>query len=140
MNTSERLKYIRQKTGLSQVKFACFLDEKLSRINSIEAGKQVKFPYDLAEKILKKMPDEQYSFKWIATGEGEPFVKSPLSPEEEPFLNRGKALVKTISENITDTELELLSECLKSKKELTFLALKKLLQDEKAIKTFLLEN
>lgn len=135
MKTSERLKYIRQRTGLSQGKFAKLLEEKLSRINSIEAGKQAKFPYDLAEKILKNFPEQNYSFKWLTTGAGEPSLREitwsyPYTKEE----------LNTLSRMATDKELELLIKCLSEKKELTIMLLKKLQKEEKSVKIFLLKE
>lgn len=136
MNTSERLKYIRQRTGLSQEKFANLLEEKLSRINSIEAGKQSKFPYDLAEKILKSLPDEYYNFKWITTGKGDPFLKEVPSR----LLRKAEKIAYNLLNKVTETEFDLLIKCLSEKKELTIMFLKKLQEDEKAIKIFLLKN
>jgi len=140
MNTAERLKYIRRKTGLSQQKFAELIEEKLSRVNSIESGKQAKFPYDIAEKILNKFKDENYSFKWITTGEGEPSVKQELSPEEKEHLEKAEKIIDKLFHNITDSEFDLVAECLIANKEITIMLLKKLKSDENAVKKFLLEG
>ena len=139
METGERLKYIRGKTGFSQQKFAEFIDEKFSRINSIESGKHVKFPYDLAEKIMKKFPDEHYNFKWITTGEGDISLKKTISPEEREHLEKAERIVDRLIHNITDAEIDLVTDCLVEKKELTIMLLKKLKSDEKAVKRFLLD-
>jgi len=139
MNSSQRLKFIRNQTGLSQQKFASLLGEKPSRVNSIESGKQVKFPYDLAEKIIEAFPEKQYCFKWITTGEGEPSEREALSPEEKTHLEKAEKIVDRILKNITDAELDLVTECLVMKKELTVLLLKRLKSDEKAVKKFLLD-
>ncbi len=139
MSPAERLKYIRKQTGLSQQKFAALLGEKPSRINSIESGKQVNFPYSLAEKILEAFPENLYSFKWITTGEGEPREKQSLSPEEKKHLEKAEKIIDRLLNNITDAELDLVAECLIEHKELTVLLLKKLKSDEKAVKRFLLE-
>ncbi len=136
MNTSERLKYIRQRAGLSQEKLANLLKEKLSRINSIESGKQAKFPYDLAEKILKALPEEHYNFKWLTTGEGKPFLKKiPLKVTE-----KAEKIADKLINKVTDAEFNLLINCLNENKELTIMFLKKLKIDEKSIKSFLLNN
>ena len=140
MNISERLKYIRQKTGLSQKKFADLLDEKLSRINSIETGKQIKFPYDLAEKILIKIPEQYYNFKWITTGKGEPHLEKTLSIKDKILQDKAKEIAEKLSDNTTDTEFNLIIDCLKEKKELTIMLLKKLQEHEKVVKRFLLDN
>lgn len=137
MNTAERLKYIRKQTGLSQKRFAEILEEKFTRINSIESGKQVNFPYKLAKKILDKFRDKNYNFQWLTTGEGEPctiLVRSRETGQEKA----GKIMDKLIY-NITDTEFNLVAESLEEKKELTLMLLKKLKSDEKAVKRFLLE-
>lgn len=139
MNSAERLKYIRNQTGLSQQKFADLLGERASRINSIEAAKQSKFPYDLAEKILDSFPDKNYDFKWITTGEGDPCLKSGLSEQERHHLEKAEEIIDRLINNITDNELDLVVECLVDKKELTLMLLKKLKADEKAVKKFLLE-
>ncbi len=136
MKTSERLKYIRQQTGLSQERFADLLKEKLSRINSIEAGKQAKFPYDLAEKILKTFPEQYYNFKWLTTGEGEPFIKN--IPRK--LIQKAEKIAEKLLSKVTDAEFELLMKCLKENKELTIMFLKKLQNDERSIKSFLLDN
>ncbi len=127
MDASKRLKKIRHKTGLSQEKFAFLLNEKTSRINSIESGKQIKFPYDLAEKILKILPYEHYNFVWITTGSG-----NPIANKDETSMN--------YLDNVTDSEFDLVSYCLKTNKELTIMLLKKLQTDEHSVKKFLLEN
>ncbi|OGI00452.1 MAG: hypothetical protein A2Y25_11930 [Candidatus Melainabacteria bacterium GWF2_37_15] len=140
MNTAKRLKYIRSRTGLSQKEFAALLEEKLSRINSIESGKQAKFPYDIAEKILNKLKDENYNFKWITTGEGNPSLNQILSPEEKEHLERAEKIIDKLFHNITDAEFDLVAECLIANKEITILLLKKLKSDENAVKKFLLES
>lgn len=137
MNSSERLKHIRKQTGLSQKGFAELLGEKPTRINSIESGKQMKFPYDLAEKILEKIPEKNYSFKWVTTGEGEP--TQPITPEERNHLEKAEQIIDRMMLCITEAELDLVSECLVEQKEITILLLKKLKSEPKAVKRFLLE-
>jgi len=116
--------------------FAILLNEKLSRINSIEAGKQLKFPYDLAEKILKTFPDMNYNFKWLTTGEGEPYT----SEFPYKYLKKAEKIAEGLANKVTDLEFNLIIKCLKDKKELTLMLLKKLQTDEKAVKAFLLED
>ena len=140
MNTSQRLKYIRQKTGMSQREFANLLDEKFSRINSIEAGKQIRFPYDLAEKILKNFPGEQYNFQWITTGEGEPYLQEFISPKKQQLLNMAEKIFDKLIKNLTNEEFNLISDCFTNNKELTLMLLKELQNNEKAVKTFLLQD
>lgn len=136
MKTNERLKYIRQQTGFSQKVFADLLGEKESRINSIEAGKQLKFPYDLAEKILKLLPEQRYNFKWITTGEGEPHLKRiPVK-----YLEKAEKIAEKLMKNLTEKEFELLINSLNENKELTIMFLKKLQHDALSIKTFLIKN
>lgn len=140
MNTSQRLKYIRQITGLSQERFAEKLNEKFSRINSIESGKQIKFPYDLAEKILKAFPEKQYSFQWITTGKGEPVLKEVISPEKQRLIEMAEKVFNKFTKNITNEEFNLISDCLSANKELMVMLLKKLQDNEKAVKKFLLSD
>lgn len=139
MKPAERLKFIRKKTDLSQREFAIFLEEKETRINSIESGKHVKFPYDLAEKIIKKFPEENYNFVWLTTGEGSYSLENQLSKEEKDQLEKAEKIVDRLIDTITDAEFDLVTECLINQKELTIMLLKKLKADEKAVKKFLLE-
>jgi transcriptional regulator with XRE-family HTH domain len=140
MNTSERLKYIRQKTGLSQAGFAFALGEKASRINSIESGKQLKFPCDLAEKILNIFPEPDISFKWMITGEEDRTYSKLLFNKIPEFPEMLSDFIYKISETVTDKELNLIFDCLGDKKELTVLLLKKLQKSEHQVKKFLLKN
>ncbi len=127
MTPAERLKQIRKKTGLSQKAFAEMLGVSFNRVNSIESGKQKKIPFDLAHKITEKLPEDDYSFQWIVTGEGEAI------DQKEGSEIKGAELLKLL----TEYELELLYECIETNKEITTLLLKKLKADEAAVKRFL---
>lgn len=134
------MKYIRQRTGLSQAEFAFALGEKTSRINSIESGKQRKIPSDLAENILKIFPEPDISFKWILTGEEDPVYMSNSVNNDIVMPEKLKKFIHKISKQVTDKELDLIFECLGNKKELTLMLLKKLQDSENLVKNFLLQN
>jgi transcriptional regulator with XRE-family HTH domain len=124
MNPSERLKHIRHKTGLSQTEFAFTLGEKASRINSIESGKQLKFPCDLAEKILQIFPEPEITFKWMITGKEDPNSSKFLSDNVIELPDNIRNFINKLSQTVTDGELNLIFDCLDDKKELTVLLLK----------------
>ena len=67
IEAKERLKTIRNHTGLSQQKLANVLDIKVTVINHIENGTQKSFSYDLAYKLNQKYG---YNIHWMMTGEG----------------------------------------------------------------------
>lgn len=140
MTPAQRMKYIRQRTGLSQAEFAFALGEKTSRINSIESGKQRKIPSDLAENILKIFPEPDISFKWILTGEEDPVYMSNSVNNDIVMPEKLKKFIHKISKQVTDKELDLIFECLGNKKELTLMLLKKLQDSENLVKNFLLQN
>jgi transcriptional regulator with XRE-family HTH domain len=139
-NPSERLKYIRQKTGLSQAEFAYALGEKTSRINSIESGKQLKFPCDLAEKILRIFPEPDITFKWMITGEEDSSSLKFMPADIIELPEKLKDFIYKISKTVTDGELNLIFDCLDDKKELTVLLLKKLQKSENQVKKFLFKS
>jgi transcriptional regulator with XRE-family HTH domain len=134
------MKYIRQRTGLSQAEFAFALGEKTSRINSIESGKQRKIPSDLAEKILKIFPEPDITFKWIITGEEDLIYMGNSANNDIVMPENLKKFIHKISKQVTDKELDLIFECLGNKKELTVMLLKKLLDSENQVKKFLFHN
>lgn len=140
MTPAQRMKHIRQRTGLSQAEFAFALGEKTSRINSIESGKQRKIPSDLAEKILKIFPEPDISFKWILTGEEDSVYMSNSLKDDIELPENLKKFIHKISKQVTEKELDLIFECLGNKKELTLLLLKKLQDSENQVKKFLLQN
>jgi len=140
MTPAQRMKHIRQRTGLSQAEFAFALGEKTSRINSIESGKQRKIPSDLAEKILKIFPEPDLSFKWIITGEEDSVYMNNLLKDNIELPENLKKFILKISKQVTEKELDLIFECLGNKKELTLLLLKKLQDSENQVKKFLLQN
>ena len=72
MNIKERIKTVREKTGLSQAKFAESLGLKSFTIKDIEIGKQ-KISVALAEKIRDVYG---VNFEWLLTGKGEIYVKN----------------------------------------------------------------
>lgn len=76
MTPNEKLKEIREKSGLSQAKFAQKFETMAHVIKSIEYGKQKTIPDDLALKL-----EEEYniSFKWWRTSQGEMYTKPTLS-------------------------------------------------------------
>lgn len=78
MNTSERLKFIREKTGLSQSKFADTLEVKASLINHIEGGRQ-----EISVDLAKKMRDRfNINFEWILLGESTTTEEpAPIKPK-----------------------------------------------------------
>lgn len=74
--SSLRLRAIRGETNMSQREFADFLGVKLECIEKVEAGKAcIESPIALA--LEKKL---RLSFKWLMTGEGEPFLPESGQP------------------------------------------------------------
>lgn len=79
MNQAERLKYIRNKVGLSQPKFAESIGESSSKINNIENSRN-----DISLEIAKKVRDKyNVNFTWLLLGEGAPFISNREEPEED---------------------------------------------------------
>lgn len=75
MNQAARLKLIREKTGISQAKFAKSIDTYQEKIADIEIDKQ-KIPIKLAEKIRDIYG---VNFEWLLAGKGEIYVKNQVA-------------------------------------------------------------
>jgi DNA-binding XRE family transcriptional regulator len=87
-NDAERLKLIRNEQGrISQQKLADRLGIASHKIKDIEVGK-TKISTELALLIEANF---HYSFKWILTGDGHPYIKGldPVSGTSEPCAGYG---------------------------------------------------
>ncbi|MEW5821131.1 MAG: helix-turn-helix transcriptional regulator [Cyanobacteriota bacterium] len=70
----ERLKEVREATGLTQEEFATNLEIKSHKVKDIE-NRKIKLPIDLALKIEQKF---SFNFKWLLTGIGEKHSDIPV--------------------------------------------------------------
>lgn len=107
MNTSDRIKYIRENNyinpGIKQGDFAKSVGTYQVKIADLESGKQKNIPLDLAKKISKEY---KINFEWLLTGEGEMLaihainiVKIPQRGEVDCAAGNGCIIS---DENITD--------------------------------------
>lgn len=90
---ADRLKFIREKAGgISQQKLADIINVPVSRIKDVESGKN-NITIDLG---LKLEGFSNLNFKWIMTGEGDPYlpVVDARNTQElfKGFIDKGRAL------------------------------------------------
>ena len=78
---SNNLKHLRQLLGMTQQALADSLGEKQTKIKDIETDKQ-KISIDLALKVENI---HHVNFRWLLTGEGEPF-KTEQIPDNTVIL------------------------------------------------------
>lgn len=84
MEMNERIKIVREKNGLTQVKFAERLKISRNNIAGYEAGSRI--PSDAVISLICR--EFSVNEEWLRTGEGEPFKVARRDQQIESFINR----------------------------------------------------
>lgn len=115
------------------------LDKKDSSIKNLMADKITIIPDDLALALEKEYG---IPFKWWKTGEGPKTIEAKLTPEEKEHIEKFEKIADRFINEITDKELDSISECLadKTKKPLLMMFINKLETDINSAKKILLND